>query len=191
VLNFTKQFIDECSSESYVIVRQGGISAADLLKSKAAPHLQKLMSNEQLNTKLSITEVVGEVDAEELINYISTKCDALKLHLDPRGLLIPPYATGRCTNRFSGVLDSPLTDEHKSLVLSIEMDSLPIETSERVAQLVENGAWWSLPYEPTFADGYRLPSPIDHRRSPLKIHCYIHDYACIYQCYAQNSILPT
>ena len=45
----------------------------------------------------------------------------------------------RCANPFSEVLDLPLKDNLKPLVVYVELPMLPTARSERVAQLAENG----------------------------------------------------
>jgi hypothetical protein len=87
VFDASLSFLDACPSDTYLIVSQRGISATDLSRSKAVPHLRKMLSNNDLKTKFSISEVSGILDSAQLGRHIVTKCGALEMQLDPTGAL--------------------------------------------------------------------------------------------------------
>jgi len=64
------------------MVSQPTVHADDFSNSRAVPHLRKAMSDKKLRTKLGISEVVGEVNPEELKDYLVSNCQSAFIALD-------------------------------------------------------------------------------------------------------------
>lgn len=60
-----------------MIVSQPNANAADYSSSRAVPNLRRAMTSTNVKTRASVTEVVGEIDPQEIQNFITSKCDAL------------------------------------------------------------------------------------------------------------------
>lgn len=58
------------------------VRADDFSNSRAVPNLRKAISSKDLRTKLSISEVFGELDPDELKNYLVSTCQAAVISLD-------------------------------------------------------------------------------------------------------------
>jgi hypothetical protein len=71
------------------------VHADDLSNSRAVPHLRKAISDKKLRTKFGISEVVGEVNPEELKDYLVLNCQAAFIHLDGSSNLNPLHFTPR------------------------------------------------------------------------------------------------
>jgi hypothetical protein len=82
VLENTKNFLDACPSDTYIIVSQPTINVEDLSNFRAVPYLRKAMSNKNMRTKIGISEVVGQVDPEYLKDYLVSNCQAAFISLD-------------------------------------------------------------------------------------------------------------
>ena len=89
VLEATKNFLNACPSDTYIIVSQPTVHADDLSNSRAVPHLRKAMSNKNMKTKFGISEVVGQVDPEDLKDYLVSNCQAAFIALDGSSKLNP------------------------------------------------------------------------------------------------------
>jgi hypothetical protein len=83
VLRATREFLSTCPSDIYVIISQPNANAADYSHG-SVPYLQRAMSNEGVQTKFSLSEVVGLEDgiADDLADYVSEKCDHITVHQD-------------------------------------------------------------------------------------------------------------
>lgn len=89
MLETTKGFLNACPSDTYIIVSQPTVHADDLSNSIAVPHLRKAMLDKKLRTKLGISEVVGEVNPEELKDYLVSNCQTAFIDLDGSSKLNP------------------------------------------------------------------------------------------------------
>lgn len=74
VLDISKNFLSECSSDTYLILTHPSISAEDL--SKNASHLSQAIKNLDFPTKILIRESIGlkTDDGEKLATYLEEKC---------------------------------------------------------------------------------------------------------------------
>ncbi len=89
VLETTKNFLNGCPSDTYIIVSQPTVHADDLFNSRAIPHLRQAMSNRNMRTKIGISEMVGQVDPEYLKQYLVSNCQAGFISLDGSSILNP------------------------------------------------------------------------------------------------------
>jgi hypothetical protein len=87
VVDASLLFLDTCPSDTYLIVSQPGVRASDLSRSKAVPHLRKMMSNNGVRTKFSVSEVSGLLHPDQLGRPITSKCGTLEMQLDPNRML--------------------------------------------------------------------------------------------------------
>ena len=91
VVNASLSFLDTCPSDTYLIVSQPGVRADDLSRSKAVPHLRKMMSNNAVRTKFSVSEVSGVLHPDQLGRPIASKCGTLEMQLDPNRVFHFPW----------------------------------------------------------------------------------------------------
>jgi len=83
VLRKTKDLLSSCPSDQYIIVSQPGVHATDFATSKSTAVLfRKAFEREKIGTRTNVPEVVGEIDAEDLQNYIQSHCDADVVRVD-------------------------------------------------------------------------------------------------------------
>jgi hypothetical protein len=84
VLRATKEFLSTCPSDIYVIISQPNANAADYSSHGCVPYLRRAMSNEGVQTKFSVSEVVGleEGNADDLADYVSKNCGHITVHKD-------------------------------------------------------------------------------------------------------------
>jgi hypothetical protein len=86
VISDIKLALDLCPSDHYVIVSQPSVSAADYTLVKRATALQ-----DNIKSKVSIPEVVGQQDPKHLEDFLKKHCDGDVLHIDAATGSIPSY----------------------------------------------------------------------------------------------------
>ena len=76
--------LEKCPSDTYIVVSQPGVNAADYADPSSAPYLRKRISGEDTRVRSSFTvaDVLGEVDADRLVGAVETKCGASVLSVD-------------------------------------------------------------------------------------------------------------
>lgn len=70
--------LQQCPSDIYVIVSQPGINAVDFHDQYSAPHLRQKISgiDKNIRSSVSVSDVVGRIDAEMLSTTLQKKCGA-------------------------------------------------------------------------------------------------------------------
>jgi hypothetical protein len=91
VLEITKEFLHSCPSDVYVIVSQPNLNIVDVSSSSALPHLQQALSSDAVKTRLTIPEVIGELNPETLQDYLLSRCNAAVVNTDQFGMLNKPF----------------------------------------------------------------------------------------------------
>lgn len=83
--------LTKCVSDTYVIVSQPSVEAADFEDGYSAPQLQQKMTGEDksIRSSLSVTDVLGGVSAEELSMAIQDRCEARHLRIDASSTACP------------------------------------------------------------------------------------------------------
>jgi hypothetical protein len=75
VLEYTKEFLNECPSDVYIIVSQPGIDFAILEDNNAGSTLmEKLYRDKTIKGRMAIPEVVGQLNSEAIIDFLKEKC---------------------------------------------------------------------------------------------------------------------
>lgn len=76
--------LETCPSDIYVVVSQPGVSAADFSGKHTTPHLKRWMAGEEGNVRSSLTvsDVIGEIDALALATTLEQKCNARNLAVE-------------------------------------------------------------------------------------------------------------
>lgn len=82
VIATAKSYLSECPSDAYVVVSQPSVSQADYSNANAVPHLRQMMAAKATQTKVSIAEVVGNLEADDLQSYLQSQCGAGILTVD-------------------------------------------------------------------------------------------------------------
>jgi hypothetical protein len=65
-----------CPTQSYVVIKQLGVSSADYVDGRSAPSLSQYMAGMRpaVTTTYAMPEVVGEVDADVILEHLSSLC---------------------------------------------------------------------------------------------------------------------
>jgi hypothetical protein len=71
------EFLKKCSSDAYVLVSQPNVNARDYESQKAVPHLRRAMGSKDVVTRFNVADVVGEIKADGLQDYLENQCGAL------------------------------------------------------------------------------------------------------------------
>ena len=76
--------LDKCPSDNYVIVEQPGVNVADYNSRFAAPHLKQKTSGKDkgIQSSLTVADVIGEIDTDEIVRAIQERCGAVLLKVD-------------------------------------------------------------------------------------------------------------
>lgn len=98
------------------------------------------MSNKNMRTKFGISEVVGQVDPEDLKAYLVSNCQAAIIVLDGSSKLLSTTCTARyAKSPFAGPFDISGGKSLRPLVVRADFETLPSTATDRTAQLAENG----------------------------------------------------
>ncbi|KAK8216692.1 hypothetical protein M8818_001655 [Zalaria obscura] len=106
-----------CPSDSYIVVSQPGVSAADFAGRQTTPHLRRRLGGEDKTVKSSVQvrDVVGQVSGSEAATLLSKSCGSL-VELDGSEALIP-------------------LDQETPQVVLVTFPALPEEVEKRVSML--------------------------------------------------------
>ena len=76
--------LQKCPSDTYVIVSQPGVNAADYHDRFSSPRLRQNIEGENKNVRSSTTvaEVLGNIDAVSMSKDVQEKCGARVLQID-------------------------------------------------------------------------------------------------------------
>ncbi|MCJ1278889.1 hypothetical protein MMC21_006710 [Puttea exsequens] len=76
--------LTKCTSDTYVIVSQPGVEAADFRDRQSVPHLRIKMlgKDKSVRSSLAVQDVLGKYRADELSRLIQERCDAGHLRID-------------------------------------------------------------------------------------------------------------
>lgn len=76
--------LSDCPSDTYVVVSQPGVHAEDYSDRYAAPHLRKKIQAEdkRIRSVATVTDVLGDIDPDNLVGAIEEKCGAALLRVD-------------------------------------------------------------------------------------------------------------
>ncbi|KAH6009220.1 beta-D-glucan biosynthesis-related protein BIG1 [Parastagonospora nodorum] len=68
--------LKDCPTESYVVIEQRGVSAADYADGRSAPVLSQYMGGkqEQVRTTFAVPDVVGQVDGNAILSHLQSRC---------------------------------------------------------------------------------------------------------------------
>ncbi|KAL9592168.1 MAG: hypothetical protein Q9179_006992, partial [Wetmoreana sp. 5 TL-2023] len=120
--------LSRCPSDTYIVVTQPGVNAEDYSHRYAAPHLRKqvLGEDKRIRSTATVADVLGNVDADTIIQDVESKCGAALLKVDA--------STGSFT----------ITDDPKPRIINLEFPSLPTTSSkQRASKLKDNDAFLS------------------------------------------------
>ncbi|KAA6411842.1 MAG: hypothetical protein FRX48_03992 [Lasallia pustulata] len=116
--------LEKCPSDTYIVVSQPGVKAADYDNRFSAPHLRKRIGGDDENARSSFTvaDVFGEIDPNGLVRLVEKKCGA--------GLMSVDASTGS----FAKI------DDMRPRVIQLYFPPLPT-SSDRATTLAENDAF--------------------------------------------------
>lgn len=74
----------KCPSDTYVIVSQPGVNAADYHDRFSAPHMRQNIAGENKNilSSMTVPNVIEALDADSLSKEVQERCGAEVLHVD-------------------------------------------------------------------------------------------------------------
>ncbi|KAL8924385.1 MAG: hypothetical protein Q9172_002732 [Xanthocarpia lactea] len=119
--------LSKCPSDTYIVVTQPGVHAEDYSDRYAASHLRRKVSgeDERIRSTMSVMDVLGDVDAEKIVEVVGDKCGAALLRVDA--------ATGSFT----------IADDPKPRIVIVDFPSLPSSRTERASKLKDNDVFLS------------------------------------------------
>ncbi|KAI9748893.1 MAG: hypothetical protein M1815_002888 [Lichina confinis] len=123
--------LSTCSSDTYILVSQPGVNAADFKTASAAPHLRRYMTGGEGEDSRSPTasfhvpDVLGHFDLVWAESYLERTCGAEIMNVDAS----------------TGVFKT--VDDMKPRVVRLDFPRLPPGPVKRTAQLQENDAFLS------------------------------------------------
>lgn len=102
----------KCPSDTYVIVSQPGVNVADYHDRFSAPHMRRNIAGDNKNVRSSMTvsNVLGTLDAGNISKEVQEKCGADVLHLD-------------ASSKWSSGQLAVLGTEYKQLLILISFSS--------------------------------------------------------------------
>ncbi|KAL8713560.1 MAG: hypothetical protein Q9220_002422 [cf. Caloplaca sp. 1 TL-2023] len=112
-----------CPSDTYVVVTQPGARTSDFQDHFAAPQLRRRLLGEEKNikTRISVNEVLGEIDTASWVRELESKCDVAVQGIDA--------STGSFT----------IADDPNPRLIKLEFPPLPTtNTKDRASKLREN-----------------------------------------------------
>ncbi|KAK0516786.1 hypothetical protein JMJ35_001389 [Cladonia borealis] len=118
--------LTKCTSETYIIVSQPGVGAADYENKRSAPHLRKrlLGDDKSIRSSLVVKDVLGWLDVDDLSGAVQNGCGAAHLRVDA--------STGQFT----------ILDDSRPQVITVDFPAPPAGVG-RSQKLVENDAFLS------------------------------------------------
>ncbi|KAL1616328.1 hypothetical protein UCDDS831_g06811 [Diplodia seriata] len=118
-----EQLLAGCPSESYIVVSQPGVSPTDFENKWSAPWLRSKFHNPDAPiTTGSINEVVGGIDAEDVVKYVESQCKATRMNVD-------------ASNDYISLGDA------SPRVIKLDFTPLSSAAPERAAELTENDSF--------------------------------------------------
>ncbi|KAL2046177.1 hypothetical protein N7G274_001624 [Stereocaulon virgatum] len=113
-----------CNSDTYVIVSQPGVNAADYGDRRSAPHLRKKMlgDDKTVRSSLAIKDVLGYVNVEDMSRAVQDRCGAGHLRVDA--------STGAFV----------IAEDARPRVINVDFPALPAGVG-RSKKLIENDAF--------------------------------------------------
>jgi hypothetical protein len=68
--------LKDCPTQSYVVIKQLGVSSADYVDGRSAPSLSQYMGGMRpaVTTTFAVPDVIGEVDADSIVSHLKSKC---------------------------------------------------------------------------------------------------------------------
>ncbi|MCJ1262037.1 hypothetical protein MMC22_001906 [Lobaria immixta] len=114
----------KCPSDTYVIVSQPGVNAADYHDRFSAPHMRQNIAgnNKNIRSSMTVPNVVGALDADSLSKEVQEKCGAEVLLVDAS----------------SGSFK--IGETVKPLIINVDFPALPAE-NDRASKLVEHDSF--------------------------------------------------
>ncbi|KAI4124616.1 MAG: hypothetical protein LQ347_005676 [Umbilicaria vellea] len=116
--------LEKCPSDTYVVISQPGVGAADYGSRFSSPHLRKRIAgeDEKVRSSFTVADVSGEIDLSELVRLVEKKCGA--------GLMSVDASTGSFA----------MIDDMRPRVIQLDFPTLPT-SSDRATALAENDAF--------------------------------------------------
>jgi hypothetical protein len=68
--------LENCPTQSYVVIKQIGVSSADYADGRSAPSFSQYMGGMRpaITTTYAVPDVVGEIDADVIVSHLKSKC---------------------------------------------------------------------------------------------------------------------
>ncbi|KAI9785243.1 MAG: hypothetical protein M1816_000491 [Peltula sp. TS41687] len=145
--------LSSCSADTYIIAAQPAVHAADFLLPDAAPHLKRSMNlpdgDGDVKSSFSVADVLGELDIEEVEDFLHTKCNAEVMNVDAASqfwdfflatLFTYVEEMGRVYVRYNIAGSFRTITDMKPRVVRVDFPALPRtdDSSKRAKQLREN-----------------------------------------------------
>ncbi|PNY18308.1 Protein big1 [Tolypocladium capitatum] len=157
VLRHTKDILATCPTDRYLVVTQPGVHAADLRGADGCsmPHLCRAVQDRRVQSRYTVSEVVGDVANFGIAKHIRTACAEKKkvVTVEEIGLASLPFHDRVSTlSENDAILASSLEMSTKSDSYTILLFSTPAEPA----------------YEPDFIDSLHMDLKRDMEEIPTR-----------------------
>lgn len=75
----------DCRQQSHIIVTQPGITAKDLSDLNDTPYLSERVLSDRYKSLISVTDVLGHVDTQDISRRLASRCNAEEYSIDAFG----------------------------------------------------------------------------------------------------------
>ncbi|KAI9742673.1 MAG: hypothetical protein M1818_003814 [Claussenomyces sp. TS43310] len=141
VLQDTKEFLATCPSDTYIIISQPNANVDDFSTSRTVPFLRRAMTNDDVETAFSVAEVSGQLQAEDLRDYIKTTCKAMTVDIGPESTTLDPRDLQIIMEHSGKGTDMDQADSLGPKILFSGFEPLPSSEPERSMRLADNDAY--------------------------------------------------
>ncbi|KAK4694960.1 hypothetical protein P7C71_g2705, partial [Lecanoromycetidae sp. Uapishka_2] len=152
--------LTECRSDTYVIVSQPGVEAADFADEYTAPRLREKMNGDDMSIRssFSVTDVLGLISGDELSKVIQDRCEASHLRVDAS----------------TGSFD--IAEDSKPRVIHVDFPALP-RGAVRSQRLLEHDAFLASMLDMIASKKYTVvyttsPASAAHHTEPADSEAY-------------------
>ncbi|KAG8525283.1 uncharacterized protein KY384_008927 [Bacidia gigantensis] len=139
--------LERCPSETYIIVLQPGVTAAEYKDKLVTPRLSQLVSgsDKAVRSSLAISDVRGTINTDDLSALLQSKCDAENVRIDASTSTQEAGSHALAAGAFS------IQGNNKPRVINVAFPYLPFG-HDRLEKLAEHG----MPQEPVAQEGANI-----------------------------------
>lgn len=132
--------LTKCTSDTYIIVSQPGVGAADYENKRSAPHLRKrlLGDDKSIRSSLTVKDVLGWLDVDDVSRAVQDRCGAAHLRVDASSKSHDDMSRSDADPYYSAAGQFTILDDSRPQVITVDFPAPPTGIG-RSQKLVENG----------------------------------------------------